>query len=230
LGAIGCNESVTSDPGPAAKKPRLGLAKNDRDAHHSVLAQNLCSALSQASEQIKKQGAPSWWLDIESLKPQGSSLLDVDMALCVEKLDQDCERYSAGLTSRASMTWLIRCFLEIIRRAFHKKSRANARNHKKDRHNREQRFRVGELIIAITRPLHARYGKNAYKLYALLAGKSSTVTGIVSLLTLHERRNREFWPEGRALEELFKNRNAQFCFADRKNASQTAIRGLLEEN
>lgn len=151
-------------------REHLNDASNAAD---SELASNLCSALSEAASLIRKAGVPSWWSDIERLRPNRSSLSDTDAALRVEELDRSFEKYSANLVHRASMTWLIRCFLEIIRRAFHQRSRRDAKQYAKDKVNRDKRHRIGELIIAITKPLYARYGKQAYTLYALLAGNVS---------------------------------------------------------
>ena len=139
------------------------------------LAKKTCRAIANAAARIKTTGVPDWWSDLETLKPRGQSLYDADEALQshakVDMLDQACEKYCTSLVYRASMTWLIRCFLEIIRRAFHRPSRATATNHKRDRVDREQRCRVGELMIATTKPLYEKYGRKAYTLYALLAGQ-----------------------------------------------------------
>lgn len=143
------NGGLRSGPSPTAKRRRLGTSESITNIDDYGLAQSLCSALFQASIRINKKGLPSWWSDIEGLKPKGRSLHDTDEALCVEELDQTCTKYSASLIYRASMAWLIRCFLEIIRRAFHQKSRANAKKHHQDKAGREQRCRVGELMVAI---------------------------------------------------------------------------------
>jgi hypothetical protein len=192
LNTIDDNRHAASNDGPPAKKPRHGTVNNASYKDDSKLAQSLCLALSQAATRIKTMGMPGWWSDIERLKPKGGSLHDTDVALCVEELDRNCERYSTSLVYRASMTWIIRCFLEIIRRALHRRSRANAKKHGEDKPNREQRYRVGELIIAITKPLHARYGRKAYTLYALLAGQSFSMIRSQSTMTLIKQSDGEF--------------------------------------
>lgn len=161
----------------AASTPRDETI-NSSSAHDSKLAQELCVALSQAAAQIKKEGVPGWWSDVERLKPTCSSLHDADEALCAQELDRDCEKYATSLRHRASMTWLIRCFLEKIRRAFHRRSRANAKKYGSDKANREQRYRMGELMIAITKPILVRHGKKAYALYALMAGELPSIAQI----------------------------------------------------
>jgi hypothetical protein len=156
----------------AASRPRDETTNNSSYTHDSELAQKFCLALTQAATQIKKEGVPDWWSNVEKLKPMCSSLHDGNDPLYAKKLDRDCEIYATSLRHRASMTWLIRCFLEIIQRAFHRRSRANAKKHGSDKINREQRYRMGELIIAITKPILARHGRKAYTLYALMAGES----------------------------------------------------------
>jgi len=125
----------------------------------------------EAATRIRKHGVPSWWFDLEQLKPKGVSFQTLDGALSsrtgetvvnVEALDRSCEEYNAGLLSRGAMTWFVRCFLEVIRRANHRRSRAAASVHERDKVDGAQRLRVAELLIAMTIPLHERYGKKAY--------------------------------------------------------------------
>ncbi|KAK3615993.1 hypothetical protein LTR56_026252 [Elasticomyces elasticus] len=154
------------------------LTDNIHSQDDAQLAQTICKAISEAATQIKNTGIPSWWSDLEKLKPNGASLQVLDNALegrtgnhivNVEELDHSCVKYNAGLLYRVAMTWLIRCFLEILRRKSHRPSRATAKAHAQDKVGRQQRLRVGELLIAITIPLYETHGKRAYILYALLA-------------------------------------------------------------
>lgn len=223
LDTIDDNGHAASNDGPPAKKPRHGMVDNASYKDDSELAQSLCLALSQAGTRIKTMGMPGWWSDIERFRPKGGSLHDTDAALCVEELDESCERYSTSLVYRASMTWIIRCFLEIIRRVFHRRSRANAKKHGEDKANREQRYRVGELIIAITKPLHARYGRKAYTLYALLAGQSLSMIRSQSTMTLIQQSDGEFRSQGGLLEKIFQATNAPTSVPNRDNSSHIGV-------
>ncbi|KAK5725123.1 hypothetical protein LTR17_013236 [Elasticomyces elasticus] len=151
---------------------------NDHFPHDAQLAQTICQAIYEAAARIEKIRVPSWWSDLEKLKPKGatSRLLDValeanteEQTVIVEELDRSCTEYNAGLLSRVAMTWLIRCFIEVVRQKFHRPTRATSKAHKHDRVGRQQRLRMGELLIAITIPLYDAYGRRAYILYALLA-------------------------------------------------------------
>ncbi|KAK4903929.1 hypothetical protein LTR49_026521 [Elasticomyces elasticus] len=94
---------------------------NDNFPHDAQLAQTICQAIYEAAARIEKIRVPSWWSDLEKLKPKGatSRLLDValeasteEQTVIVEELDRSCTEYNAGLLSRVAMTWLIRCFIE----------------------------------------------------------------------------------------------------------------------
>ncbi|KAK0932382.1 hypothetical protein LTR29_016055 [Friedmanniomyces endolithicus] len=172
----------TGQPVPAKRPRNKRNGTSISVSHHpddTRLAQKICAAISEAATRIGKHGVPSWWSDLEELKPKGVSFQALDEALerhtgeaivNVGELDQSCVEYDAGLLSRSTMTWFVRCFLEIIRQVYHRRSRAASRLHQQDKANRQQRLRFGELLIAMTIPLHKKYGKKAYTVHALLAG------------------------------------------------------------
>ena len=71
---------------------------------------------------------------------------------------------------------LIKCFLEIAQAYTHKRSRISDRvrayAEKKDK--RQQRRRVSELVVWIWNGVYQKYGKKAFGLCTILAGKRST--------------------------------------------------------
>ena len=180
---------ATSDALPPANRLRSGNQNSQADitcqvddvgrSGDALVAQKICVAISKAVAQIEETGLLSWRSDLEALKPEGTSFRTLDEALqscadkavgSIEELDRACIAYNSSLQYRAAMTWLIRCFLEITRRHFHRRVRKpDVVTTRKLIDERQQRLRVGDLMIAITRPLYRKHGSKAYKLYALLA-------------------------------------------------------------
>lgn len=101
---------------------------------------------------------------------------DIDAALLASErlipLDQDCARYIEGLNCRVSMTHIIRCLLEVMRRSSGDRGIRRGRIDNLERWNRAGRFRLGDFIVLTTNALFGTYGRQAYALSTLLAGQS----------------------------------------------------------
>ena len=91
------------------------------------------------------------------------------------------------------MVSLIRCFLEIAQAHTHKRSRISdrVRAHAGNKDERQQRRRVGELVVWIWNGVYQKYGKEALGLCAILAGKISTGSYGILLLIRQSDKTRE---------------------------------------
>ena len=147
----------------ASKKPRIGCSGNLEDERepqgHSQLASQIVSGILEGVDSIKSKRIPSSWSILTRFRPKRSL---ADLAGAWEQCVRDEEAYAerskrptkacveAGPYNKR-MVSLIRCFLEIAQAHTHKRSRISdrVRAHAGNKDERQQRRRVGELVVWI---------------------------------------------------------------------------------
>nr|POE96513.1 hypothetical protein CFP56_56563 [Quercus suber] len=170
------NESIPD--GRSSKKIRQTTSESI-DAN--TLAKRICMSILNAKTHLQERNLPSWRTDLDKMKPKGTNLADLDDALQkfsdVEYLHEAHKTYEQFLAYRSSISWIIRCFLEIPRRHFQPCARAatTLRCDPKEQKRRQHRLRVGEFMISVIKALSKKYGEKAHTLSALLAGQSKYI-------------------------------------------------------
>ena len=172
----------------ASKRPRIEGNGNLEDERvpqdDSQLALQIVSGIFEGVDSIRSKRIPSWCSTLTRFRPKcnlaglaGAWEQYVRCAeLCVESHTQPTVSCVEAGSYKERMVSLVKCFLEIAQAHAHVRSRIpdRVRAHAEKKDERQQRRRVGELVIWIWNGVYQKYGKKAFGLCAILAGERST--------------------------------------------------------
>ena len=158
-----------------------GTTNNHKPQQDAKLALQISGGIVEGADSIKKGGLAHWRANLEKLKPRGN-LEDLvmgwqrhaqDADSIVKDLDHACKRCTHAILGGTRTVSLVRCFLEIVKAHKHKRSRIRdkVKSHAAVKDERQQRLRVGELMIAVIRGIYEEHGKKAHNLCAVFAGQ-----------------------------------------------------------